>query len=145
MIFSARNPCWADVAQTKIALEAIVPWIPGEWINMIVHADYDSAYGRSLFTAAAAGDFGAVSGFVAPPTAIPTSVTRRQFKLALLEIDLLDEVEEIVSTSSDRYLQINWSEAQNFERSNQFVLQMAAALGKTDTETDALFILAGTL
>lgn len=76
---------------------------------------------------------------------VPSSVTRRQFKLALLEIDLLDSVEAVIAASNDRSLQINWAEALDFERNNQFVAQMAAALGKTDAEIDALFITAKTL
>ncbi len=76
---------------------------------------------------------------------VPASVTRRQFKLALLAIDLLDSVEAVIAASNDRSLQINWAEALDFERNNQFVAQMAAALGKTDAEIDALFINAKTL
>lgn len=80
-----------------------------------------------------------------PTPLIPTSVTRRQFKLALLGIDLLDDVEAMISASGDRALQINWEEALEFERGNPFVAQMTAALGKTEADVDALFILAATL
>lgn len=80
-----------------------------------------------------------------PATPVPASVTRRQFKLALLGIDLLDDVEAMIAASGDRALQINWEEALEFERGNPFVAQMAAALGKTEADVDALFVLAATL
>lgn len=76
---------------------------------------------------------------------VPSSVTRRQFKQALLQIDLLDTVGAMIAASEDRSLQINWEDALDFERNNQFVVQMAGALGKTDAEIDALFINAKTL
>ena len=76
---------------------------------------------------------------------VPVEVTRRQFKLALLSISLLDDVEAIVAGSNDRALQINYAEALVFERNNPLVLSMAAALGKTSAEIDALFIYAAGL
>ena len=72
-------------------------------------------------------------------------VTRRQFKLGLLAIGLLDDVEAAIAASNDRALQINYAEALDFDRSNPFILQMSAALGKTDPEIDALFQLAASL
>lgn len=82
-------------------------------------------------------------GFVTPPhVMIPQSVTRRQFKLALLSLGLLDEVEAAIAASADRALQINWADALDFVRSNPFIATMAAALNKTDTDIDGLFQLA---
>lgn len=83
-----------------------------------------------------------------PPTPvvlIPQSVTRRQFKLALLGIGLLDNVEGVISASTDRALQINWTEALDFRRDNPFVASMATALGKSEAEIDALFIAAAAI
>lgn len=94
------------------------------------------------------GDLYINGEFVPPPPqppVVPSSVTRRQFKLGLLSLDLLDDVEAAATASSDRALKINWAEALDFERNNPFVAQMASALGKTDDEIDALFILAKTL
>ncbi len=83
--------------------------------------------------------------FVAPPTAeavVPQIVTRAQFKLALLDLGLLDDVDALVAASNDRALQINWAERLEFERNHPLVIATAAALGKTDAEIDALFVLA---
>lgn len=82
---------------------------------------------------------------VAPPPirpAVPQIVTRAQFKLALLDLDLLDDVDALVAASNDRALQINWAERLEFERNHPLVIATAAALGKTDAEIDALFVLA---
>ena len=80
---------------------------------------------------------------VTAPT-VPAVVTRAQFKLALLDLDLLDDVEALVAGTTNRALQINWAERLEFERNHPLVIATAAALGKTEAEIDALFVLAAT-
>lgn len=83
--------------------------------------------------------------FIAPPVTdaiVPQIVTRAQFKLALLDLGLLDDVAALVAASNDRALQINWAERLEFERQHPLVIATAAALGKTEAEIDALFVLA---
>ena len=75
---------------------------------------------------------------------IPKVVSRAQFILALLQIDLLDEVESAIA-AADRATQINYKERLEFERGFPLIATMAAVLGKTDAEVDALFVLAATL
>lgn len=75
---------------------------------------------------------------------IPQVVSRAQFILALLAIDLLDEVEAAIALA-DRATQINYAERLEFDRSYPLIATMAAVLGKTDAEIDALFVLAATL
>ena len=79
-----------------------------------------------------------------PEIQIPQIVSRAQFILALLQIDLLDEVEAAIA-AADRATQINYEERLEFERSFPLIATMAAVLGKTDAEVDALFVLAATL
>lgn len=71
-------------------------------------------------------------------------VSRAQFILALLQIGLLDEVEAAIA-QADRATQINYKERLEFERGFPLIATMAAVLGKTDAEVDALFVLAATL
>lgn len=78
-------------------------------------------------------------------TGVPKSITRRQFKLALLGMGLLDDVEAAVAASPDRALQISYNDALDFERNNPLILAMSAMLGKTEEELDALFILGASL
>ena len=79
-----------------------------------------------------------------PVILVPQVVSRAQFILALLQIDLLDEVEAAIA-AADRAAQINYNERLEFERSFPLIATMAAVLGKTDAEVDALFVLAATL
>ncbi len=80
----------------------------------------------------------------APVILVPQVVSRAQFILALLAIGLLDEVEAAIE-QADRAAQINYNERLEFERSFPLIATMAAVLGKTDAEVDALFVLAATL
>ena len=76
---------------------------------------------------------------------IPKSVSRRQFKRALLQLELLGLVEGAIASSVDKALQIDYAEATEFDRSNLLVRQMGLLLGKDEAEIDNLFKLAGTL
>lgn len=75
---------------------------------------------------------------------IPQEISRAQFILALLQINLLDDVEAAIA-SADRATQINYKERLTFRRDFPLIATMAAALGKTDPEIDAVFILGATL
>ena len=79
-----------------------------------------------------------------PVILVPQVVSRAQFILALLQIDLLDEVEAAIE-QADRAAQINYNERLEFERNFPLIATMAAVLGKTDADIDALFVLAATL
>ncbi len=81
----------------------------------------------------------------APEPVIPQSVTRRQGRLALLEVGKLDQVEAAIAAIDDpverRAAEIEY-EADTWERSNSFLQAMWAQLGGTEAELDALFVLA---
>jgi hypothetical protein len=72
-------------------------------------------------------------------------VTRRQMLTALHRAGLLATIKGAVAASGDLELQIAFDESQEFQRDNPFLATMAAALGKTDAEVDAIFSLAATL
>lgn len=72
-------------------------------------------------------------------------VTRRQMLTALHRAGLLATIKGAVAASGDVELQIAFDESQEFQRDNPFLATMAAALGKTDAEVDAIFALAATL
>lgn len=72
-------------------------------------------------------------------------VTRRQMLTALHRVGLLATINAAVAASGDVELQIAFDESQEFQRNNPFLASMAAALGKTDAEIDAVFALAATL
>ena len=77
-------------------------------------------------------------------TGVPRSITRGQFKQALLQLGLLDTVDAAIA-AAPRSAQIDYADRLDFERDNPLVLEMAAALGKTEAEIDDLFKLGATL
>jgi hypothetical protein len=64
---------------------------------------------------------------------------------ALHRVGLLATIQAAVAASNDIELQFAFDESQEFQRGNPFLATMAAALGKTDAEIDAVFALAATL
>lgn len=104
------------------------PWAGGVW-----------AWVGGAFVVADQARHDAISA-----SAVPGVVTRAQFKLALLDLGLLDDVDALVAASNDRELQVNWAERLEFERNHPLVIATAAALGNTEAEIDALFVLAAT-
>lgn len=75
----------------------------------------------------------------------PSKVTRRQFKLALFDLGLLEEVDTYIYSSNDERLKLEWREALDIERSNPYIEALANSLGKTAEQLDDIFRLAYTL
>jgi hypothetical protein len=77
------------------------------------------------------------------------SLTRRQFKLALLENGLLATVEQMIESIEDptvkARIQIEYSESERFERSNESVQYMLEALDLTTNQVDEMWRYAMTL
>jgi hypothetical protein len=68
----------------------------------------------------------------------------RQAARALLDADLLDDVEALVATLPRAY-QIDWERASVVERSNPLVEIVRQQKSMTDAQIDDLFITAATL
>ena len=70
-------------------------------------------------------------------------LTRRQFKLALLENGLLSTVEQMIESIEDptvkARIQIEYSESERFERTNQSVQYMLGVLGLTSDQVDEMW------
>ena len=76
--------------------------------------------------------------------AIPSVVTMRQAKLAMLQMDLLDEVDAVIAApETPRSLKIEWEYGSEVSRDWVDTLGMAN-MGLSDKQLDDLFILAGT-
>lgn len=80
---------------------------------------------------------------------VPAKVTRRQARQALLIAGLLDDVQPAINAIADPMqrglAQIEWDDAQEFERHRPLLIQLATALGLDDEALDNLFIQAGGL
>jgi hypothetical protein len=86
-----------------------------------------------------------VEGEWVPPDApIPSSVSPRQLKLALLVYGLLDDVEAFVDAAG-RAVQIAWANTTEYERQDPMLNQMIAAFGMEPETADELFRFATTL
>ncbi|MFW2077503.1 hypothetical protein ACG94X_07200 [Acinetobacter sp. ULE_I010] len=76
-------------------------------------------------------------------------LTRRQFKLALLEHNLLETIEQAIDEVPDKTLkmriQIEYSESERFERSNESVQYMLNILNLTETQVDEMWLYALTV
>lgn len=87
--------------------------------------------------------------YVAPPTPVPASVTRRQAKQALLLAGLLGNVQPAIDAIPDAtqraMIQIEWDDSQVFERDRPALIALGTALGLDDAALDALFTQAATL
>lgn len=81
-----------------------------------------------------------IAPYVAPEViiAIPTSITMRQARLHLLDLDLLDDVEVLVS--QDKRYQIEWEYANEVLRNSPLISAMQTSLNLSDEEIDNMFI-----
>jgi hypothetical protein len=70
---------------------------------------------------------------------VPLVVTPFQAKAALLQSGLLNDVEEFIN-NSEPLVQMAWNEALEFRRYSPSVLNIAQAMGWTDSQLDDLFI-----
>ena len=84
-----------------------------------------------------------------PPTpSVPTEVTMRQARSALLENGLLANVQPAINSLSEpdkTKAQIEWEYSNALQRSNPFVGVLGTALGLSSQDLDDLFIQAAAL
>lgn len=77
------------------------------------------------------------------------SLTRRQFKLTLLENDLLETIETEINSIADpkqkARIQIEYSEATSFTRTSESVKYMLALLDISEEQANAMWENAATL
>ncbi len=81
--------------------------------------------------------------FTTPYVPVPSSVTKRQAKLALLEAGLFYQVEQTIAAMPSPMkdvASIEWNDALTFERASPWIANLGGALGLTDAQIDALFI-----
>lgn len=75
---------------------------------------------------------------------VPTSCTRKQGNLALLQLGRLDQILTLVA-AAQRKVKIAFDEAATFERTDPNLISLANAAGMSSADLDALFTLAVTL
>jgi hypothetical protein len=79
-----------------------------------------------------------------PVLNVPFKITRRQAKQQLLIAGLLSLVQPTIDAIPDQMQRdlanLYWSESNDFERNNPFLVTLAAAIGITEPQLDQLFI-----
>ena len=83
--------------------------------------------------------------YIEEKEAVPTVITMRQARLALLGANLLTTVDDAIATGTDEALKIEWEYATECRRDWQSLIVMATALGVTELQLDEMFILGSTL
>lgn len=84
-----------------------------------------------------------IGKFAVPDEIVPSSISMRQCRLYLLFIELLDEVESIVSMN--KASQIEWEYSTVVERDNLLIKTMQENLNLDDRSVDKMFIEASKL
>lgn len=87
---------------------------------------------------------GVFSEPVSPPVPIPTVVSMRQARLALLQAGLLATVDAAIAAGTEAD-QITWEYATEVVRNSPLVVNLSASLGLSEQQLDELFTLAATL
>lgn len=86
------------------------------------------------------------NGFITqeiPKTIIPNSITMRQARLHLLDLELLDDIESFIS--QDRRWQIEWEYATEILRDSKLIEAVKLSLGLDDDVVNNMFIKASKL
>lgn len=143
-VIEARNPKWENAEHTSIQIECRFSHYPDEWLPFRAIPTDSEAHGRDIFVRAAAGEFGSVAPYVAPPPAVPKVVTMRQARLALLQAGLLSQVDAAVQQAGPA-AQIEWEYATELRRTHTLTQDLAQGLGLTEAQLDALFTQASSL
>ena len=81
--------------------------------------------------------------YVEPVPQVPSAITMRQARLAMLASGLLDKVEPAIASISEAQkksiAEIEWQYSQSIERSANWFSDITTAMGLTGEQVDALF------
>ena len=105
-------------------------------------------HGREIYARALAGDFGPIAAYVAPPVVIPTVVTMRQARLAMLDAGILTSVSNAITAMTGptgEAARIEWEYSPTLKRDHPLVASLSAALGLSSAQLDELFTVAAGL
>lgn len=114
-------------------------------------AEADEAIGEGWIQSdtASIGQLYDGTDFTDPPIPVPTQVTMRQARAALIIAGLHDAVYDAINAiedEQDRALALNeWERSQVVERNRGLVVELAAAIGLSESQLDDLFIFAASI
>lgn len=120
------------------------------WIPFTASPDDIETLGKEIYNKAISGEYSEIAEYVAPPVQvlIPSFVTMRQARLALLQQGLLSQVQTAIDSlpsPQKEAAQIEWDYSSEVHRDKPFVQLLGSTLGLSDEQLDSLFELASTL
>ena len=136
-ITNIRNPRYSSASNGTID---VTLELDGETVDFTASPNDSTDHGLDIYERAVTGEFGTVAAYVAPATLVPAKVSAAQGRITLLGAGLLDTVEALIASSTDRPLKIWYQYATEWERSNTYVNSLANTLGLNTAQVDALFI-----
>lgn len=143
-----KNPQWANQNHTIIDCNVLFDDFNNEYLPFSANpSDISNPSSKQIFDECFKGIWGIIAEYelpVQPAPAIPTQVSMRQARLALLQVNLLAQVESAIANGTQAD-QITWEYATEVNRSDALVQNLSAALGLSETDLDNLFNLASTL
>jgi hypothetical protein len=79
------------------------------------------------------------------PDPVPNKISMRQMRLALLQQNLLNDVQALVDASGNEAYRIEWEYANDVLRTATLVTLFSGELDLTEQQVDDIFILGATL
>lgn len=134
MTIYAYSPNTGEIIHT----ETVAPWMG---TTTVPPPEYDRATQGCFWR-------GSAWEVVDPVHEVPVQqeVTRFQARAALYNAGLLDSVENYIALSDTPMLvKLAWADAQSFVRTSDMIVSVAAGLGLTDAQVDALFVSAAVI
>ena len=130
LISPAENNRICEITSSEFAVA-----MPLHWVDCADNVTCDWIYDGANFIEPIAPE---------PANVIPTTVSMRQARLALLQAGLLDAVNTAINQGGEAD-KITWEYATEVNRSDSLVVNMALALNLTESSLDNLFTVAATL
>lgn len=141
---SSIQSSWVDAINQNLRLK-ITTTDQQTSSNIVVNITTTAEPWAQIVADVLAGQYGPIAPYVVP---VPQAVTMRQARLALLQENLLNQVDSAINSlpsPSREQAQIEWEYSTEVLRNSPWVIELTPMLGLTSQQMDDLFKLAITL
>lgn len=134
-----------DASTLDAAVRAICPIVGvaiGDPDNRVTwRIDFDPAASDSQQAAALAK----LQSIDMNATHVPQSVTNYQARAALIGANLFDQVDAVVTASTDKLVKAAWDYSTTISRTSPFITLLQGTVNLSDAQVDALFVAAAAI